>query len=176
MYKAQRLYPTRNQGLYELLYLTDYAANKIRKFFRYLEEHSISMRQAARDMNMSKNALAYYKGYYSLPSLSRYFQMLKYAGINNTCRDINYSYAYVKYSPDEIMRRLKRLRIKNSLGRIFGYGGWTVAREIGITGKEVWEAIHYGTDRSVRSYALVMFWIAEQEQARGFYDAMRFHK
>lgn len=172
MYRSLEFYPKPNNVQYEQLALTVYATKVLKKFWRYLEEHGFNDTYAGAILSCSANIISRNRNMIDVPTLSRYLKMKEILHIRNCPQDVNYAYAYICYPPAEIIRRIQRLCKRGRME----IGFKAIAEDLGMRAETVEHAVRYKYDRSPNSYAQVMFWIAREEKARGYEDALEFYK
>ena len=174
MYKAIELYTRGHGQVREQIVFTRFALQNLEKYYMYCETSGKTRGELAEEVGINITTLKKYLLGYTQPSLTSYLKIMDFKGFDHArlCRrDVNYAYANVSYSPEEIKRRLHRLNISPN-GT--GYGMRALARALSVRQHHVFDTIHYREQRSIHLYASIMFFIEREERARKLPHALKF--
>ncbi len=167
MYKAKKLYPIYKYR--EHLYMTDGVKRRLEEF-RLAVRNCHSMSAAALkyclQVTVVRSFINNCQGV-TLDTWCRLHDSMRW----DLSRDVNWSYAQVKHTPEDIQRRVIRLLGKSSSPAVLLTEAMNLADE-----RKVYATITYGEFRTCKYYGHIMTWLGRQEKLRGYDDALDFEE
>lgn len=179
MYPALDLYPKyastdKKNRIHEKLYLSSSVRNRINSLRRLIHDNDISIPRLADYIETQQGNLQAIIAHKTNPSLYSYLRLSQVFNWDLT-HDLNYCYAMVTYSPEEILHRFRG---------IFGTAlpieeiALLLTQETRITSyvRQVIDSLQYGPYRRIRTYAKYMRLLSVYETYRGYDDALKFEE
>lgn len=169
-YPAPRAKKKTTRGKETPVYLSEGAKHRLSLVYGWIKAKVGRGKDTAQRTGIDHRTLGNYVTGRCNPSLWGYLQLMELFNFN--CElDINYVYATMKYSREEIRRRVIRITPREEL-RYKNLGYSYIAKSLGLYRSNVYDALTYQREHSLYVFVQGMYFISRIERRRGYEDAM----
>lgn len=152
------------------VYLSEGVKQRLSLIYDWIRAKRGRGKETAQKTGIERRTLSNYINSYCNPSLWGYLQLMELFNFN--CElDINYVYATMKYSREDIRRRVIRITPRDEL-RHKNLGYLYIANSVGMCRSNIYDALTYQRKHSLYAFVQGMYFISQIERRRGYDDAM----
>lgn len=152
------------------IYLSEGAKQRLSLIYDWIRGKKGRGKEIAQRIGVNSRIISQYVIGYNIPSLWIYLHLMELFNFN--CElDINYTYATMKYSREEIRRRVTRIAPREYLTHdALGYK--YISDSLGLNSHKLYNALTYYKQHSIYFFVQGMYFISQIERRRGYDDAM----